>query len=89
MIPTSLPELLRNSAEEYPKRIAIVFGQKKISYRTLDSITDKIAAGLIELGIKRQDKVAIFLDNCPEFVITYYSILKAGAVAVPAPETVP
>jgi len=42
------------------------------------SLTNDIASGLIDLGIKKGDKVALFLDNCPEFVISYYGILKAG-----------
>ncbi len=79
----SLSELLRVSAHKHPRRTAIVFGSKKISYRALNELTEHIAAGLIELGIKEQDRVAIFLDNCPEFVISYYAIIKAGAVAVP------
>jgi long-chain acyl-CoA synthetase len=83
MIPQNLGELLSISAQKYPQRIAIVFGQKKISYKTLDDLTNHIAAGLIELGVKKQDKVALFLDNCPEFVISYFSVLKAGAVVVP------
>ncbi len=83
MIPKNLGELLNLSARRYPKRVAIVFGQKKISYKTLNDSTDHLAAGLIHLGIKKQDKVAIFLDNCPEFMISYFSILKAGAVVVP------
>ncbi|TRZ49973.1 long-chain fatty acid--CoA ligase, partial [bacterium] len=83
MIPKNLGELLCASAEKYPLRVAIVFGRKNINYKTLDDLTSQIAAGLIELGIRRQDKVAIFLDNCPEFVISYFAILKAGAVAVP------
>jgi long-chain acyl-CoA synthetase len=49
----------------------------------LDDLTDQIAAGFVNRGIKRGERVAIFLDNCPEFVISYYSILKAGAVALP------
>jgi len=83
MIPENLGELLRDSARKHPKRIAIVFGQKKITYKTLDDITESIASGLISHGIKKHDRVAIFLDNCPEFVIAYYSILKANATAVP------
>jgi long-chain acyl-CoA synthetase len=79
----SLAGLLRSSARKYPRRTAIVFGSKKVSYKALDELTDHIAAGLIDLGTKEQDRVAIFLDNCPEFVISYYAILKAGAVAVP------
>jgi len=83
MIPKNLGELLEISAQKHAHRIAIVFGQKKISYKSLNELTGQIAAGLIELGIKKQDKVALFLDNCPEFVISYFAILKAGAVVVP------
>ncbi|MFH0826759.1 MAG: AMP-binding protein, partial [Candidatus Omnitrophota bacterium] len=79
----NLGELLRISARNFPSRTAIVFGQKRISYKSLNETTDHLAAGLLGLGIKKQDKVAIFLDNCPEFVISYYAILKAGAVVVP------
>ncbi len=83
MIPKNLPELLSISAQKYPHHTAIVFGQKKIGYKALDDLADRIACGLINLGIKKQERVAIFLDNCPEFVISYYAILKAGAVVVP------
>lgn len=83
MMPKNLPELLSASSKKYPHRTAIVFGQKKITYKTLDEVTNHLAAGLIELGIKKQDRVALFLDNCPEFVISYYSVLKAGAAVVP------
>jgi len=83
MIPKNLGELLKSSAQRYPHRAAIVFGQKKISYRILDELTDSLATGLMELGIRRQDKVALLLDNCPEFVLGYFSILKAAAVVVP------
>ena len=83
MIPKNLTELLSISAKKYPNRTSIVFGRKKISYKALNDATDHIAAGLISMGIKKYDKVAIFLDNCPEFVISYYAILKAGAIVVP------
>lgn len=83
MIPKNLGELLSISAKKYPKRIALVFGQKKITYKTLDDLTNHIAAGLLNLGIKKNDKVALFLDNCPQFVISYFSILKMGGVVVP------
>lgn len=83
MIPKNLGELLSDSAQKYPNRIAIVFGRKKITYRALNNQANHIAAGLLKLGIKKGNKIAIFLDNCPEFVISYYSILKAGAIVVP------
>lgn len=83
MIPRNLGELLSLTAAQHPHRPAIVFGQKKITYKALDELTNRIAAGLISLGIRKNDKVALFLDNCPEFVIGYFAILKAGAVVVP------
>jgi long-chain acyl-CoA synthetase len=83
MIPRNLGELLSISAKNYPHHTALVFGQKKITYKTIDELTNRLAAGILELGIKKQDKVALFLDNCPEFVISYFAILKAGCVVVP------
>jgi len=83
LIPKNLGELLSISAQKYPQRTAIVFGQKKISYKALNELTDHLAAGLVHLGIKKQEKVALFLDNCPEFVISYYAVLKAGLVVTP------
>jgi len=83
MIPENLSEILRISARKFPSRVALVFGQKKITYKSLNETTDHLAAGLLDLGIKKQERIAIFLDNCPEFVISYYAIIKAGAVIVP------
>ena len=83
MIPKNLGELLSVSAKKFPYRAALVFGQKKINYKTLNDLTDHVATCLIELGIRKQERVAIFLDNCPEFIISYYAILKAGAVVLP------
>ncbi|MFH1397167.1 MAG: long-chain fatty acid--CoA ligase [Candidatus Omnitrophota bacterium] len=82
MTPQTLGEILSQNAQKHSQRTAIVFGRKKISYKTLNQATDHIAAGLIHLGIKKGDKIAIFLDNCPEFIIAYFSILKAGATVV-------
>ncbi len=83
MPPKTLGELLSESARKYPQRTAIVFGRKKISYKSLNETTDHVAAGLLHLGIKESDRIAIFLDNCPEFIIAYFSIIKTGAIALP------
>lgn len=83
MIPFNLGELLRETSRRFPRRTALVFGSKRISYAALDEQTDRIAAGLNALDIGHKDRVAVFLDNCPEFIISYYAILKASAVVVP------
>ncbi len=83
MIPKNLGEVIRLGARRFPKRTALIFGSKRISYRSLDRETDRIAAGLHALGIAKGERVAVMLDNCPEFVLSYFAILKAGAVVVP------
>lgn len=83
MIPRNLGEVISISAKKHPRRTALVFGQKKINYHHLNEITAQLSAGLVSLGIKKQERIALLMDNCPEFVISYYAILKAGAVVVP------
>ena len=83
MIPRSLGELLNVSAARHGRRTAIVFGRKKISYAQLDELATRAARGLASLGLGKGDTIALFLDNCPEFIISYYAALKAGATVVP------
>jgi long-chain acyl-CoA synthetase len=76
-----LSGLLRRTAEKYPNHPALVYFDKTITYRELDSSTDKFAAALSSLGVKKGDKVALFLPNFPQFIIAYYGTIKLGAVA--------
>jgi len=78
----SLPQMLRNAAQKFPENSATVFYGARISYKELDSLTDSFATALQGLGVKKGDRVAIFLPNCPQFVIGYYGALKAGAIVV-------
>jgi len=74
-----LHELLTRTARLYPNNTAIVFYGKKITYKELDVLTDKFATALNDMGIKKDDRVAIFLPNTPQYIISYYGTLKAGA----------
>ena len=76
----SLFELLRRTAKLFPRNTAIIFFGKRITYRELDGLTDSFAAALAGLGVRKGDRVALFLPNMPEFVIAYYGVLKAGAI---------
>jgi len=78
----NLAQVLDNSVEKFPNRDVIIFGQRKIKYRELDILSDKVACGLLELGIKKGERVAILLNNCPEFIICYFAIVKTGAIIV-------
>jgi long-chain acyl-CoA synthetase len=75
-----LHEILIKTAKEHPEKAAIAYFDGEITYRGLDSLSNKFAAALAALGVKKGDRVAIFLPNIPQFVIAYYGILKAGAV---------
>ncbi|MBN3923019.1 long-chain fatty acid--CoA ligase [Nostoc sp. NMS4] len=65
-----------------PNKIALIFEDKSFTYKQLDELAGRVANGLKGLGIKKGDRVALFLPNIPEFVISYLGILKIGAVAV-------
>lgn len=56
---------------------------EKYTYRQMDSLSNRFANLLIKLGIKKGDRVAIYLPNCPEFLIAYFGIFKAGGAVVP------
>ncbi len=73
-------DFLRKTAEKYPNNIAIVYFNKKITYKELDAASDRFATALSDLGVKKGDKVAIFLPNVPQFPISYYGVIKIGAI---------
>jgi long-chain acyl-CoA synthetase len=75
-------DLLDQSAKKYPNQPCTIFKGAVITYKEMDEITDSLAAGLASLGVKKGDRVGVFIPNTPQFVITYYALLKLGAVVV-------
>jgi long-chain acyl-CoA synthetase len=85
---------LEQAAREYPDNTALIFKPRamkgaldgltggKMSYRTLNEMTDRMAAALAKLGVKKGDRVVILMPNSTQFVIAYYGIMKAGGVVV-------
>lgn len=74
----SLFRLLSRAAEMWPASTAFTCREKRLSYSKLDELTNKLATGLHNLGVRKGDKVTIFLENSLEFIIGYCGILKAG-----------
>jgi long-chain acyl-CoA synthetase len=66
----------------WPDGAAFIFEDRAISYRELDERSNRVANALQGLGIRKGDRVALYLPNIPEFPIAYLGILKAGAIAV-------
>ena len=73
---------LEEAAQKYPDRACTIFKGAVISYREMNALTDHMAAALVELGVKKGDRVGIFMPNTPQFVMAFFGILKAGGVVV-------
>jgi long-chain acyl-CoA synthetase len=79
----NIKEMLERAASEVPQKTAIILGSQRVSYRELDENSNRVANALIKLGIKKGDHVAILMSCTPEWVINYFGVVKAGAMAVP------
>ena len=79
----SIPDFFDQAAEKFSSRTALVFYGKKIKYCELKALTDSFASALADLGIVKGDTVALYLLNCPQYVIAYLGALKAGAKVTP------
>ena len=73
---------LKDIAMSMPDRIAVNFYGFEMTYKELDGAIDRFAGGLADLGIERGDRVAVYMGNCPQFVISYFGILRAGGIVV-------
>jgi long-chain acyl-CoA synthetase len=73
---------LEESARKYPDRACTIFKGAVITYKEMNAITDRVAAALVDMGVKKGDRVGIFMPNTPQFVMAFFGILKAGGVVV-------
>jgi long-chain acyl-CoA synthetase len=89
-----LHQILVDTAHKYPNNTATIFGNvveplgnmlldAKMTYRELYDLTKRFAAVLQQLGVEKGDRVAIYLPNCPQFIIAYYATLMCGGIVVP------
>jgi long-chain acyl-CoA synthetase len=74
--------ILEDSARRWPDRPALDFAGRVLSYRELDGLADRFAAGLQTLGVGPGVHVGIYLPNTPHYFIAFFGILKAGGVVV-------
>jgi long-chain acyl-CoA synthetase len=77
-----LYRLLEDSAQEFPNNPCTIFKGAKLTYAQMDELTDRLAAALADLGVRKGTPVAIFMPNSPQFVMAFYAILKAGGIVV-------
>jgi long-chain acyl-CoA synthetase len=79
----SVVDAFNEATERDPQRTAVVFYGRSISYRELRDAADRLACALSRLGVKKGDRVALYLVNSPQFVIAYFAALKCGATVTP------
>ncbi len=76
-------QFLRNSAQSFGNKIALVAGPKRLTFAEIDVMSDRLATALLAKGVLRGDRVIVFMDNCWEAVVAIFAVLKAGAVFCP------
>ena len=79
----NLRELVKNQAERYKDRVFLYWEDMTISYSQLYELSNKVANLLHDLGVRKGDKVSVYLPNMPEYVYLYLGIPKIGAVTGP------
>jgi len=80
---TTMPAVLAETAGKYPDHTALIFKDAKVTFREYNEAVDRFAAALQGLGVKKGDRVAVHLLNCPQFPIAYYAVLRIGGIVVP------
>ena len=78
----NIAEHLERGARFSPNQTALIFEDRSYTYQQLNQIVNRLTNGLQKKGINKGDRVALFLPNIPEFIISYVAILKLGAIAV-------
>ena len=75
-------DYLEKQAKERPTKPAILFKEEKITFSQLNTLSNRLANRLLNVGVKKGDRIVLLFQNCPEFCVAYFAILKIGAIAV-------
>lgn len=78
----SLVDIVATSAREHPDAPALEFFGRTVSYQQLQDRIERAAAYLRDAGVRRGDRVAIVLPNCPQHIVAFYAVLRLGAVVI-------
>ena len=75
--------MLTHAASRWPENVAVVCGDVSLTYRELEALANRFAHALARLGVKRGERVCLFMTNCPEYIIAFYAIARIGGVVSP------
>jgi long-chain acyl-CoA synthetase len=76
-------EILDDVSQKFPNHTVILYQGKEVKYHQLKNKVDSLASALNALGLEKGDRVCVFLSNCPEYVISFWGVIRAGGVVVP------
>ncbi len=79
----NLSNIITRGARYFPEKKALAFETSAFTYRELNDCVNRVAGYLQEKGVKRDDRVAIYSANSPEWIMTYYAVMRLGAAVVP------
>ena len=79
----TLVDYLADNARERPARPAMLFKGATVTWRALDRLSDACASAFDELGVRRGDRIALVLPNCPQFLVAQFGAWKIGAIVAP------
>ena len=75
-------DFLEQSAARLPGKVALVCEGQRLTYAQLDDMANRVAHTLMEMGVRRGDRVGLYLDNSVQLVVGVFAVAKAGAVFV-------
>jgi long-chain acyl-CoA synthetase len=81
--PTSYDAMFRDSVDRAPSAEAVVCGERRVTYKQLDTLIEATARGLIDAGLIRGDRVIVMLDNRLEYLVAMLACVRAGGIAIP------
>ena len=78
----NLSNIIHQGAQYFPAKEAIVFENRPITYKELNDGVNSVASYLRDLGIRPKDRVALYCENRPEWIMLYYGIIRCGAIII-------
>ena len=83
MVPKAVYTFLDEAVKRYPTQTAVLFQGNSLKYHQFRDRVDRLAGGLVKLGLERGDRVCVYLPNCVEYLLMYWAVLRAGGAVVP------
>jgi long-chain acyl-CoA synthetase len=80
----SLHGLLSRAAAAFPEKLFLKYGDARYSFSRVNDLSGRFAASLVRLGLRKGERVMLFMPNAPEFAVCFYGVLRAGGVVTAA-----